>query len=118
MFVMIIIGMIVMAIIGGSYRTEIKYAPSIPGKVVNVVPFEESLDANHWLGGMVKGEQADLQGAIDKHLGKGKCLVSLEVVTKHRAMNWLVTVFTLAIYSPVTVEVKGTVGDVVVEPQK
>ncbi|MGE0129083.1 MAG: hypothetical protein AB7U82_13475 [Blastocatellales bacterium] len=99
--------------IGGQWRTEITYVPQLADNVSNIQQFEETLNGRHWVGGLVQGEQPDLQQAINKHLGNGKQLTKLTVRTKHSLLDNFLMVITLFIYSPVTVVVNGSVGDVV-----
>jgi hypothetical protein len=107
------LGFLVLAyFIGGQWRTEMTYVPPLTENVSNVQQFEETLNGRHWLAGIVQGEQPDLQQAINKHLGDGKRLTKLTIVTRHSLLDNLLMVITVLIYCPVTVTVTGSVGDV------
>lgn len=66
--------MLVLALIlwvGGTTRTEGTYIP--PNLKIGraQITFEEKLNTRHWLGGLIKGKQPDLQVALGKHLQEG-----------------------------------------------
>ncbi len=111
--VFVLAGLLVAYFAGGHWRTEITYVPPLTENVGNVQQFEETLNGRHWLGGLVQGEQPDLQPAINKHLGDGKRLTKLTITTRHSVLDNFLMGITIFIYSPVTVTVRGSVGDVV-----
>ena len=110
----LILVVVLMVTTGGQWRTDVTLTPPLSGaNVTNVVDFEEELNAKHWVGGFVKGDQPDVQAAVNKHVGEGKQLTKLTVQTRHSGLDYLVTAVTVGIYCPVTVTVKGSAGQVV-----
>lgn len=109
----LIVALILAAVLGGYWRTDVTYTAPAAENAVNPVQFEEDLTARHFLGGLVKGEQPDLDAAVAKHVGKGKRLKNLTITTRHSIKDIGLTIVTLTIYAPVTVTVKGTVEDVI-----
>ena len=112
-----LIGLVLTAVlfyfIGGTWRTEVTYTPPGVANVSTTSSFKEDLNARHWLVGMVKGEQPDIQKVISKHLSEGKKLTRLTIVTKHTFVDSILVIVTLGIYAPVTVTVEGTVATVI-----
>ncbi len=109
--------LILVALTGGAWRTEVVYTPPVPGTVAEQVQFSEDLNARHWVAGIFQGEQPDLQQAVKKHVTEGTQLLQMTVTTKHTLVDTLLTGITLGIYCPVTVNVRGTVGKVTPEPK-
>ena len=111
-----IIILILIAVTGGEWRTEmVYYTPLVPGTVSEQVQFSEDLNAKHWVLGFVQGEQPNLQQAIKKHVAEGTQLLQMTITTKHTFVDTLLTGITIGIYTPLTVNVRGTVGKVTPE---
>jgi hypothetical protein len=104
----LIIGSVILYAVGGSFRTDVKITTGATGQG-GAATFEESFTARHWLGGLIKGEQPDLQAVVARHVGGGKQLGELDVDFRHSFGNCMVTLFTIGIYSPTTVTVRGSV---------
>jgi hypothetical protein len=109
-----IIMLVVVLILGGVYRTEVTYvvpgAPDIADTAAGGVPFEETLNSSHWLGGLIKGSQPDLQQALRKYVREGERVTRLTIGVKHSVVDVLLTGVTLTIYAPTTVTVRGTIS--------
>ena len=99
---------------GGLFRTEISYIPQSNERIGEEVAFDESLTARHWLLGLVKGRQPDLQTALDQHVRSGERITQVTIVSRHSVLNNLVCGITIAIYCPQTVDIHAKVGKVVV----
>ena len=101
-------------VLGGLWRTEFNWTPPAPAASAAAsqgaeVPFEVKLNANHWLWGLVKGEQANTQQAVNGHVRPGDQLKELKVVFRHSFVDNILCGVTLGIYTPVTVDVRGVV---------
>lgn len=107
--------LVLIAVTGGAWRTEVVYTPPVPGTVTEQVQFSEDLNARHWVLGFIQGEQPDLQQAIKKHISEGAQLLQMSVTTKHTFVDTLLAGVTIGIYCPLTVNVRGTVGKVTPE---
>ena len=94
--------------LGGFYRTEVIYSAAA-GDVPAQAAFHDSLTVRHWLGGLKQSAPVDLRDVIKNHSREGEKVTSLTVLYKHSVGNVLMTAITLGIYSPVTLEVTGTV---------
>jgi hypothetical protein len=105
-----IIVLIVMVITGGSFRTEVTYIPPNVQNVEEQMTFEEDLDAQHWLLGLIKGQQPDLQKAIAKYVRPGEQITKLTILTRHTWLDSFLSGITLFIYCPQTVTIKGTIA--------
>lgn len=105
-----IVILIVTIIVGGSFRTEVTYIPPGITKVSEQTSFEENLVARHWLFGLKKGQQPNLQKALAKYVRPGEQITKLTIITKHTWQDGLITGFTLLIYCPQTVTIKGTIA--------
>jgi hypothetical protein len=105
--------MVITAIVGGTWRTDVTFTPAVTvtGKVV---PFQEEFTANHWLAGLMQGEQPDLKVRMAKYLQPNDQVGTITINTKHTMTNTLVSLVTLGIYLPVTVTVKGEI----IRPEK
>jgi hypothetical protein len=104
-----IVFLIAVFAVGGTSRTQVDFvAPDVPAGS-NSVAFEETLTAKHWLGGLIKGSQPDLSSALAKHMRDGEQVSRLSVCTRTTGGNMLATGFTLGIYCPQTVVVRGEV---------
>lgn len=107
--------LVLIAITGGAWQTEVVYTPPVPGTVVEQVQFSEELNARHWVFGIFQGQQPDVQQAVKRHVVEGSQLLQMTVVTKHTIKDMLLSGVTIGIYCPVTVNVRGTVGKVTPE---
>lgn len=96
--------------IGGLWRTEVTYVPPNAKAGSAQIPFEEKLNARHWVAGLVKGKQPDLQEALRKHLQEGGELSQLTIMTKYSWADMLLAAVTLGIYTPYTVIIKGSIS--------
>jgi hypothetical protein len=104
-----IIYLIAVFAVGGSSRTGVEFVASNVMTESGAVPFEESLTARHWLAGLVKGEQPNLTAALAKHIRDGEQVSRLTVSTRTTGGNMLAAGFTLGIYCPQTVIVRGEI---------
>jgi len=104
--------LIVTIAVGGMFRTEVAYPRSaLPAvEVTKAASFEEDLTARHWVLGLVKGRQADLDGRLAKYVRHGEAVTGLTIVTRHTWVDNLIAGATFGIYCPATVTVKGMVG--------
>ncbi len=110
MQLLVFIGLLVaLAVIGGSWRTEVIYRPPTKASSSDLTPFEEVWTANHFLGGVIRGEHKDLGPVLAKYIRPGEELTELSVTTKLTIGNVLLSMVTLGIYTPNTVEVRGFV---------
>lgn len=105
-----IIILIVMIIVGGTFRTEVTYIPPGVANVGEQTPFEENLEARHWFLGLIRGQQPDLQKAMAKYVRSGEQITKLTIITRHTWIDSLITGITLFIYCPQTVTVKGSIA--------
>lgn len=107
--VVVVAGAIALVVVlGGYWRTQVTFSPVLTGKVAGGTPFKETLTARHWLGGLVKGKQPDVDMALRKHLASGGRIESITIVTRHSLVDMLVTGITILIYTPVTIDISGT----------
>ena len=102
--------MIIMAIVGGVQRTEVTYTPPDVSVAGNQTDFKEILNASHWVLGLIKGRQPDLDKAIAKYLRPGEQITKLTIITRHTWINYLVAGVTAGIYCPQSVIIKGSVA--------
>jgi hypothetical protein len=102
--------LVIVAIVGGTHRTEITFVPSDVAAAGPQTEFKESLNSNHWVFGLVKGRQPDLQAALGKYLRAGDQVTKLTIVTRHTWLNFLLTGVTMGIYCPQSIVVKGTIA--------
>ena len=107
-FIFFVVFVIVAIAVGGTWRTRVSLPPGTTLKGRSV-PFKENLNARHWLMGLIKGKQPDLQTALSKHMRKGDVMGEISITTRHTIVDHLLTGITLGIYSPVTVTVEGNV---------
>jgi len=108
-----IVFVIVTIIVGGVFRTEVVYTPALSERYVSEVPFEETMTARHWVFGIIRGKQPDLQTQLAKYLRPGEQITQLTITTRHTFTDNLVATITLLIYCPVTVDVRGKIGRMV-----
>ena len=108
----ILLAVVLQIVLGGLWRTEVTYTPVLTERIVGEVPFEETFTARHWLGGLIKGEQPDLKPRLSKYLRDKERVTELTVRVRHSFVDNLLTIVTLVIYTPVTVDVKGKIGRV------
>lgn len=106
--VAIVVAFLILFLVGGSFRTEVslRLTPGVQGETIT---FEEQMKARHWLGGLIKGKQPDLNEVLRKYTMGGDRISEITIDTRHSFGDCVVTVITLSIYSPVTVTVSGTV---------
>lgn len=106
----VILAIVLLIVTGGTFRTEVTYTPQGLSEQGIQTSFKENLTARHWLGGLVKGKQPDLQGSLLQHLGQDKQISQIKIVTRHSFTDILLMVVTLFIYCPQTVTVEGTIN--------
>jgi hypothetical protein len=106
----LIIGLVIMIFTGGSFRTEVTFTPQSVSELAVQTSFKEDFTARHWVGGLIKGQQPDLQGYLAKYLGPGKQISRIKIVTRHSVTDLLLMGITLLIYCPQTVTVEGTIN--------
>ena len=109
MQIMAIIYLIAVFVVGGSSRTGVVFVAPGVATEATAVSFEETLTARHWLAGLIQGTQPDLNAALAKHLRDGEQVRRLTVSTRTTGGNMLAAGFTLGIYCPQTVLVRGEV---------
>jgi hypothetical protein len=102
--------LIAMFVIGGVWRTEVTFSRGPQGPPGSTTKFEENLGAQHWLFGLIQGKQPNLEEALRERVGPGDVLTRISIMTRHTAVDYLVTAFTAGIYAPVTVTIKGEVA--------
>ena len=102
--------LIVSILVGGSFRTEVTYISPHVNQTNDQIPFEENLEAKHWLLGLMQGKQPDLQKSLAKYVCPGEQITKLTIITKHSWLDQLITGITLLIYCPETVTIKGTIA--------
>lgn len=73
------------------------------------VAFREELKAQHWIAGLVQGDQPDIDGALRKYVRPGEQFARLTVGTRRTAGDVVLSILTLQVYVPVTVVVEGEV---------
>lgn len=111
--IVLVVHVIITIVVGGLFRTDVTF-PHTAKLTGKAVPFEENLTARHWIGGLAKGKQPDLNTALSKYMRAGEEVSELTVTTRHTIVDNILAVVTLGIYTPVTVTVKGTL----VSPEK
>lgn len=105
----IILALICIGIFGGSFRTDvINYVPHNMETVEADTTINMDFTSKHFLGGIIKGKQANPQWYISRIEEEGYQLSKIEVGTKHTLGNVLLTFVTASIYSPLKVEVKAS----------
>lgn len=109
-WIAVLIAGVVSLVMGGNWRTELKYVPARAERNVKEVEFQETVTAKHWLAGLVQGEQPDLQALLAKRVRPNEHVTELTLVTRHTFVDGLLLAVTLGIYSPVTVDVKVKVS--------
>jgi hypothetical protein len=102
--------LIVILIVGGSFRAEVTYVPPNLAASGDQTAFRENFKSHHWLCGLIKGKQPDIQKATEKFVRAGEQITKLTIITKHTIVDYLLTGITLTIYSPMTVTVKGSIA--------
>ncbi|MEK6261801.1 MAG: hypothetical protein AABP62_24650 [Planctomycetota bacterium] len=110
MSVVSLIATITMIVVGGNFRTEVTYVPPHVATTGSETPFEESLTAQHWLVGLVKGTQPDLKTVMAKYVRPGEEVTTLTITTRHSFLDNLISGITLFIYCPQTVTIKGAIA--------
>ena len=103
-----IVGIIIMALVGGSFRTSITVNNTVPPNA-SLIAFKETWTARHWLGGLVKTDQRNLNDIVSKYEGKKRNIANATITTKFTAIDSLCAIFTIFIYTPNTVEVEGRI---------
>src|SRR5438093_35066 len=87
---MSLIGLVVFVvtiIVGGLFRTELSYTPAMPERLSEELPFDESVTARHWLFGLIKGEQPDLDGILTRHVRDQERITQFTIVTRHSVVD-------------------------------
>lgn len=106
--IVLIIFYVIIGVIGGSVKTEVTIYPS--GTYTSGgTTFEDSATSHHFLYGLVTGEQPDTEEILDKYMESDEQLSKITVTTKFTWVNLLVTICTLGIYVPTTVDIKGEI---------
>lgn len=108
--IVFVVLMVIMILVGGNFRTEVSFSPVVATNRSSEISFEENLTARHWIGGLVKGKQPDLQLVLGKYLKADNQVSHISIVTRHTFMNYLVTLVTLGIYSPMSVTIQGKIS--------
>ena len=70
-FFTVVIVLIIMVFIGGSFRTKVTFARATTATTANLTSFEERLPARHWIGGLVQGQQPNLEEVLRRHVPPG-----------------------------------------------
>lgn len=104
-----IVFLVVTIFTGGTFRTAVTFEVPQVVEGAEEVPFEETFSARHWLGGLIRGEQVDLETWLHGAVRDGEQVARLTVETKHTVTDLLLTGITLGIYAPETVVVRGTI---------
>ena len=104
-----IVFLVVVIFTGGTFRTAVTFEVPRVVEGAEEVPFEETFSARHWLGGVIRGEQVDLEAWLDGAVRDGEQVARLTVETKHTVTDLLLMGVTLGIYAPETVVVRGTI---------
>ena len=100
--------LIIAAIVGGTFRTEVPlYISELPENGRNQISFEKEFGVRHWLGGLVRGKQADLNPVLQEYYKDGYELSRISVKTRHSALDLFLTGVTLGIYSPMKLSVNA-----------
>lgn len=101
---------------GGLIRTEVRIpdsrqsGPSAPTtQRPAAVAFREELKAQHWIAGLVQGDQPDIDAALRKYVRPGEKFAMLTIGTRRTAGDVVLSMLTLQVYVPVTVVVEGEV---------
>jgi hypothetical protein len=102
--------LVLTAVLGGTFRTEVTYLPAGEAPDTDNSAFEENVTVAHWLGGLVKGESLQLDQLIERHTRQGEHVTRIAIVTKHTATNLLVSFVTAGIYTPETITIRGSIG--------
>jgi len=100
-----IIILVVILVLGGTFRTEVVFSPQAVDELGVQTTFTESFTSHHFLFGLVKGKQPDVQGAMAKYIEQGKQISQIKIQTRHTFVNSLLTGITIGIYSPVKINV-------------
>ena len=99
--------LVISIIIGGQWRTEVTLVQEeVPAGTAQVV-FKDNVTAKHFLAGLVKGKQPDLQTFVSKYVRDNDKLTKLTVTTRHTWIDNILTGVTMLIYCPVTVTIEG-----------
>lgn len=110
--IFMIVIFIIVIIVGGAFRTEVKL--TFPGRLDgrDDTRFEERFTARHWLVGLIKGKQPDVQKSLSKYVRQGEQIAQITIITKHTWDTALVTGITLGIFCPQKVVIRGTIKPV------
>ncbi len=108
--VLLLINLILMIVFGGNWRTEVSYSPPVTKNFSEQIPFEEDLKASHWVIGLIKGKQPDIQKSLAKYIRPGEEITELTIITRHTWLDNFLTGITVFIYCPVTVTIEGKIG--------
>ncbi len=106
-----IIALVITIVVGGVFRTEVTYVPD-GVQATDTVEFKDTATARHFLGGLIKGGQPDLQKILSKYKREGEQVTRLTIITKHTWLDNFIMVVTFFIYCPETVVVKGAMAKV------
>ena len=110
-FIGMIITLIFVAILGGTWRTKVEYSQSNPisGSDHQLISFKEVVKQHHFLGGLVSNGSINVNEIADNSISKEDKIVELNVKSSHTAIDLFATLITFGIYSPMTVEVEGKI---------
>jgi hypothetical protein len=105
-----IVWLVFVIVLGGTLRSQI-VCPLPVTKVAHgqEVLFKETLNARHWVLGLVRGQQPDVRRVLDKNLQDRDQLIELTVATRMTIVDALLAGVTLGIYTPQTVDISGKI---------
>ncbi len=99
--------LIIAGAIGGTFRTPLSYHMTAPGPAGVSAEFRETQKARHFIGGLAQGEMPRIERLVSKHVRPEDTLTDLSVRTRHTVGDTLLTIVTLGVYAPMTVDVEG-----------
>ncbi|MFA5014162.1 MAG: hypothetical protein WC549_01285 [Actinomycetota bacterium] len=109
MLIFLAIGLLILGLVGGSYRTNIVIDFNHDTDKVDEITFKEEIRVNHFLYGLTKGDTIELEDYLSKNSLSWEEISQLKIITKYSWLNALITMVTLGIYCPNTVLLEGTV---------
>jgi hypothetical protein len=108
-WVFAIVLFVVNIILGGSFRTDVvSYVANEKDTAKSDTTIQMDFTSNHFLMGLIKGKQPNIQWYITRIEEQNFKLKKLDIKTRHNVVNLLYTGITLTIYSPLEVTVNAT----------
>jgi len=105
-----IIIMIAMLITGGIFKTNVSVlVTDQETSTHDILEFNDEHTINHWLGGLIDGEQINVESELKKYVGSADKLSLFNVETKITFTNFLLCAITVYIYCPNTLVISGKV---------